>query len=196
MPPREMIAISVVPPADIDDHVRRWLVDGQIDANRRCHCLFNEDDLLSPCAHRRVFDSTFFNARDARGHRDQDFWGGKGSVRVRLFWMRAFKRPSVISKSAITPSFIGRTASILRGVLPSIVFALWPISRIAPVCASTATTEGLGQNNALALDVDEGIGRAEVDTDIVGKRGQRAGRTFRSPGGRVCCRVFLARVTK
>ncbi|CRH48054.1 Uncharacterised protein [Chlamydia trachomatis] len=38
--------------------------------------------------------------------------------------MRAFSIPSAISKSAMTPSFMGRTATIFRGVFPNIAFAL------------------------------------------------------------------------
>jgi len=51
----------------------------------------------------------------------------------------------VISKSAITPSFIGRMATMLPGVRPSISFASFPtaITRLPPrVSCCTATTEG------------------------------------------------------
>ena len=49
---------------------------------------------------------------------------------------------SVMSTSAITPSFRGRTASIPSGVRPSIRLASRPTPRILRVPFSTATTEG------------------------------------------------------
>ena len=33
--------------ADVDDHVGGWLMDGEIDANRSSHGLFDENHLLS-----------------------------------------------------------------------------------------------------------------------------------------------------
>ena len=50
---------------------------------------------------------------------------------------------SVMSKSAITPSLSGRTATIPSGVRPNIRFASSPIPFTSePVDLSTATTEG------------------------------------------------------
>jgi len=49
---------------------------------------------------------------------------------------------SVISKSAMTPSFMGRIALMYSGVLPSIVFASRPTAYTFLVRWSTATTDG------------------------------------------------------
>ncbi|CAB4531078.1 unannotated protein [freshwater metagenome] len=49
---------------------------------------------------------------------------------------------SVVSKSAITPSFRGRIATMLPGVRPIIFLASIPTARIPPVSWLTATTEG------------------------------------------------------
>ena len=53
---------------------------------------------------------------------------------------------SVTSKSLMTPSLSGRTASMLPGVLPSISFATWPTAMPSfmtlPVLVLTATTLG------------------------------------------------------
>src|SRR5215475_14591599 len=52
---------------------------------------------------------------------------------------------AVISKSAITPSFIGRMATMLPGVRPSISFASLPTARtffVPDAPRWTATTEG------------------------------------------------------
>src|SRR5579875_530263 len=49
---------------------------------------------------------------------------------------------SVTSKSEMTPSRSGRTATILAGVRPTIRFASAPMARILRVVRSIATTEG------------------------------------------------------
>src|SRR5580698_9161237 len=49
---------------------------------------------------------------------------------------------SVTSKSAMTPSFSGRTATMLPGVRPIIRLASTPTATIAPVFVFSATTEG------------------------------------------------------
>src|SRR4026209_538449 len=56
--------------------------------------------------------------------------------------MNRFNICSAISKSAITPSFIGRTAMMLPGVRPNILFASVPTASTRSVFFSTATTEG------------------------------------------------------
>ena len=62
--------------------------------------------------------------------------------RRRAFWMNSRRRSSVFSKSAITPSLSGRTATISSGVRPSMLFASLPTAMTFPVVRSTATTEG------------------------------------------------------
>src|SRR5688572_17975517 len=56
--------------------------------------------------------------------------------------MNRFSICSAISKSAITPSFMGRTAMMLPGVRPNILFASVPTASTRSVFFSTATTEG------------------------------------------------------
>lgn len=48
----------------------------------------------------------------------------------------------MISKSAMTPSFMGRTATMLPGVRPIIFLASAPTARIPPVLVLIATTDG------------------------------------------------------
>ena len=47
-----------------------------------------------------------------------------------------------MSKSAMTPSFSGRTAWMWLGVRPIIRLASAPTARMAPLSVLTATTEG------------------------------------------------------
>src|SRR5438105_14208231 len=56
--------------------------------------------------------------------------------------MNRFNICSAISKSAITPSFMGLTAMMLPGVRPNILFASVPTASTRSVFFSTATTEG------------------------------------------------------
>ena len=68
---------------------------------------------------------------------------GRTSVeRLWARWMKCESIFSVISKSAITPSFIGRMATMLPGVRPSISLASRPTASTFPVTRLTATIEG------------------------------------------------------
>ena len=68
-----------------------------------------------------------------------------GLTKALLLWALAMKCLSIfsaISKSAITPSFMGRIATIFPGVLPTIFFASRPTARTSSLFFSMATTEG------------------------------------------------------
>ena len=58
------------------------------------------------------------------------------------FLMKICSMLEAMSKSAITPSFSGRTATMLPGVRPMTSFASWPTYRTVSVLVSTATTLG------------------------------------------------------
>ena len=79
---------------------------------------------------------------------------------------------SVTSKSAITPSLSGRMA-----MMPSVV-AQHPLG-LEPDALDLARTplhrhdRGLVEDDPFALDVDEGIGRAKIDSDLV-RRGENS----------------------
>ena len=80
---------------------------------------------------------------------------------------------SVTVKSAITPSFIGRMAVMLPGVRPSMFLASVPTASIflPPRRRLVADRDdrGLVEDDALAAHVDEGVGGAEVDREVVGE---------------------------
>ena len=61
---------------------------------------------------------------------------------VFAFWMKYRSIASVTSKSAITPYFMGRTALMFPGVLPSIRFASSPTARTSLLRSLIATTDG------------------------------------------------------
>src|SRR5699024_12135441 len=56
--------------------------------------------------------------------------------------IKYFNIASVTSKSAITPSFKGRMASMFPGVRPTMRYAASPTSRTLPARRSIATTAG------------------------------------------------------
>ena len=69
----------------------------------------------------------------------------RGRTKVFRLWAFLMKWLSIfsaISKSAITPSFIGRMATMLPGVRPSIFLASAPMAKTLPLFFSIATTEG------------------------------------------------------
>ena len=68
--------------------------------------------------------------------------GRNNDVRGLARWMKWRSMRSVTSKSAMTPSFKGRTATMLPGVRPTIRFASSPTARMLPVSRSMATTDG------------------------------------------------------
>ena len=72
---------------------------------------------------------------------------------------------SVTSKSAITPSLSGRIAVIEPGVRPK--SALLPPDGVDLAVARVDRHDrGLGEDDAADADVDEGVGRAEVDGHV------------------------------
>ena len=113
---------------------------------------------------------------------------------------------SVTSKSLMTPSRSGRTAMMLAGVRPTIRLASAPTASTRLVLASMATTDGSLMTMPAIADVDQRVGRPEVDPDVAGEdaedpvehvaggsfvrrgrgfggRGAGAGRRRRSRGG-------------
>ena len=67
---------------------------------------------------------------------------GGTSFRLSTFSMKYLNMASEISKSAITPSFIGRRASMVPGVRPSILFASAPTAQTFLLVLYLATTLG------------------------------------------------------
>ena len=61
---------------------------------------------------------------------------------LRAFFIKYFSMAAVTSKSAMTPSFKGRTATMEPGVRPSISLACLPTASTSSERTSTATTEG------------------------------------------------------
>ena len=97
------------------------------------------------------------------------------------------------SKSAMTPSLIGRTARMPLGVRPSIAFASEPTASTRSPrprdSEATATTLGSEHIEPLVAGVDERVGGAEVDREVVG---EEAGKAVEHRGLRVTGPVWRA----
>ena len=73
---------------------------------------------------------------------------------------------SVTSKSAMTPSFSGRTALMWPGVRPIIRFASLPTARMWPVFWLMRHDRRLVEDDTAAAHVDERVRGAEVDGHV------------------------------
>ena len=86
-------------------------------------------------------------------------------------WMKKRSIFSQISKSAMTPSFRGRMASMWAGVRPIMRLASVPTARTRPSLAATATTDGSFRTMPPTPHVDEGVGGPEVDGHVAAHQG-------------------------
>ena len=90
------------------------------------------------------------------------------------FLMNCLSICSVTVKSAITPSFIGRIAVMLPGVRPSICLfrethLLDHLLAVRAAFLPDRHYRGFVEDDTLAANIDQRIGGAEVDCQIVGK---------------------------
>ena len=67
----------------------------------------------------------------------------------------------------MTPSTSGRTAMMCAGVRPSMSLASVPTATTRPVFSIDRDDGRLIDDDAVAAQIDEGIGRAEVDADVI-----------------------------
>ncbi len=77
-----------------------------------------------------------------------------GLNKPRRFWAPLIKwlnMARVISKLAIAPSFMGRVATMLPGVRPTISLALLPTAKTSPLSLWMATTDGSCRTRPLPL---------------------------------------------
>ena len=96
---------------------------------------------------------------------------GRSTERGWTILMNCLSICSVTVKSAITPSFIGRMASMLPGTLPSMALASLPTAWMVflPLRAAFVADgddRGLVEHDALAAHVDQRVGGAEVDGEV------------------------------
>ena len=99
---------------------------------------------------------------------------GLNSLESCTFLMNCLSICSVTVKSAITPSFIGRMTVMLPGALPSISLASLPTAWIDFLGVGAAfeadrDDRWLIEDDAATAHINERVGRAEVDGEVVGE---------------------------
>ena len=98
--------------------------------------------------------------------------GRTKSERPCAFLMKWSSIFSVTSKSAMTPSFIGRIATMLPGVRPEHVLGLGADRLDAVRDGVDGDDRRLAHDDSLAAGEDERVRGAEVDGEIVGEDGE------------------------
>src|SRR5260370_24707653 len=73
---------------------------------------------------------------------------------------------SVTLKSAMTPSFMGRMATMFRGVRPTISLASLHTASTSPLVLLIATMEGSFTTIPFPFGIDQRVGSAEIDREI------------------------------
>ncbi len=153
MPPSEMTATSVVPPpmSTIIDPVASVTgmcapIAAAIGSSIRWH---SRAPALRAASCTAIFSTSVTPLGMPTTTR------GRG-IRPNLsctFWMKYLSICSVTSKSLITPSLSGRTATMLAGVRPSMRFASVPMASTFLVFLLTATTDGSSMTTPLPRTV-------------------------------------------
>ena len=189
MPPSEITPTSVVPPpmsTTIEPVAsatgRSAPIAAAIGSSIRYTC-------ERAGADRDLADRAPLDLGRAAGHADDDARRRREQRVSCTFLMNCLSICSVTVKSAITPSFIGRMAMMLPGVLPSICFASWPTAwmvflPLGPAFLADRDDRRFIQHDAFAAHVDQRVRGAEVDREVVGEVAAQEIRTCRnrSPG--------------
>jgi hypothetical protein len=157
--------------ADVDDHRAARLVDRDAGADRGRHRLFDQVDLAGAGLFRRLLDRAALDLGRAAGHADQHARARAQEARGVHLADELLEHLSVWVKSAMTPSFIGRCVVMLPGCGRA---CAWPRADRGDFAHAVVVAHGdhgrLVQDDALSGDVDEGIGRAQVDRKVVGEK--------------------------
>ena len=90
---------------------------------------------------------------------------------------------SVTSKSAITPSFSGRMADDVARRAAQHALGFFAHGQHFVGARFNGDHGRFAQDDAVILDVNEGVGGSEVDSDVVGKKSQH----FVNNGHREIC---------
>ena len=178
--------------ADVHDHVGGRLVDRQPDPDRGRHRLGTVITLRAPAWVAESITARFSTAVIPEGMA-MTTRGGARALAGLLDEVPEHRLGDV--ESAMTPSFIGRIAVMLPGVRPSIRFASTPMARTFAGRGVERHDRGLPQDDPLVLDVDERVGGAQVDADVVGKITEEIGHSGRrvAPGTNRPARVLSTR---
>ena len=122
---------------------------------------------------RGFLDGAAFDLGGAAGHADTMRGTAEKKRLACAFLMNCLIICSVTVKSAITPSFIGRIAWMIAGYLPSICLASMPTARMVFLLLGAFLADGddrgFVRHNALAAHVDQRVGGAKVNGEVIRK---------------------------
>ena len=164
MPPRLMIADVGRAAADVDDHRRPGLLDGQSGADRGGHRLLDDVDPPGARAQGGVLEGAALDAGDVAGHADDD--AGPDQPRGGDLLDEPADHPlgdvgvgdDAVAQRAHRGDRLGRAAEHLLGPVPG----REQLARAGP----DGDDGGLVEDDAAAALVDDGVGRAEVDGEV------------------------------
>ena len=173
MPAREMTATSVVPPPMSTTMLHDGFGDGQPGADGRGHGLLDEIDLPGPGGFRRLPDGPLFHRGDARRHADDDAGADQGAAVVHL--------ADEVAQHGLGDLEIG-DHPVLHGTdghdvaggaaqhhLGFPAHRQHPVAVPVPAILAHRHHRGLAQDDTLAFDIDQGVGRAQVDGQVIGE---------------------------
>ena len=155
--------------ADVDDHVAARLGDGQARADGRRHGLLDQVDLARAGALGALLHRALLDLGDAEGHADDDARLHQRAPVVRAGDEVAQHRlgdlevgDDAVAQRADRLDVARRAAEHLLGLAADGEHLL-----AAARVALHRDDRGLARDDALALDVDERVGRPEIDREIV-----------------------------
>ena len=154
--------------ADVDDHVGGGFVDRQSDPNGGGHRFWNGDHVAGAGVHRRFLHRAFLNLGDAGGDGDHDpGWSAEGIARHLADEVAQHRLRDVeVGDHAILHRADGGDIAGRAAQHPLRIFA-------DGTDLAGRGIEGdhgrLTQHDALVFDVNESVGGAQIDADVVGE---------------------------
>ena len=160
--------------ADVHHHIGGRLLNGQVRADGGRHGLLDKIDFPGPGGLRRFLDRALFHLSDAGRHADHDARADKTAGIVHLgnemaqHGLGHFK----IGDDAVLHGPDGRN---IAGRAPQHALGVGADGQhhiIAARILLDGHHGGFAQHNALSLHIDTGIGRSQVDGQVIGKHAQ------------------------
>ncbi len=156
--------------ADVDDHVAGRFLHGQADADRRGHRFLHEIDVARAGVDGRILDRALFDFGDAGGHGDDDARTALPAAAVADLVDEGLEHrlgDFEIGDDAILhrtdgDDVAGRAAEHALGFVAD--------GQDAFGTGFDGDDGGFAQDDAAIADIDEGVGRAEIDADVVGEK--------------------------
>ena len=161
-----MTAISVVPAADIDDHVAHGLVDVQSDADRGGHRFGHQADLLRARPLTGVLHRALFDLRDATGDAYDHVADARQPIAFNLLQhaLDHLLRDLKVSDNAVLERPDGLDLRV--GAFMHLERLVADLSNLARLLVDGDNAR-LVEHDAFAPDVDQRVGCSEIDGNVL-----------------------------